>query len=108
MTTACMGGWCSKRVGCPNYEVAGKARECEPAERLCIKGADGVRITHAHVRSEQAAALGERLEANIAPGSRHEGAADSDPDEFVHRLLSAATAPSLRNLGPASVWDIAR
>ncbi len=52
--TACLGGWCSKRAGCPNYEVTGKARMQEPSQRLCVKGADGVRITHAHDRSEQA------------------------------------------------------
>jgi hypothetical protein len=40
---ACLGGWCSKRVGCPNYEVTGKARKSEPAERLCLKGQDGRR-----------------------------------------------------------------
>lgn len=38
-TPACMGGWCSKRNGCSLY-LADDRRD--PAERLCMKGADGV------------------------------------------------------------------
>ena len=59
MTAACMGGFCGKRVGCPHYEVTGRARHVEPSERMCVKGADGVRIADVHAqqaqdRSEQA------------------------------------------------------
>jgi len=39
--TACMGGWCGQRAGCPNYlQSHGRS---EPAERLCVKGQDGRR-----------------------------------------------------------------
>ena len=38
MTTACMGGWCRKREGCPHYAL----RVGTPSERLCVKGKDGV------------------------------------------------------------------
>jgi hypothetical protein len=47
-----MGGFCGQRAGCPNYEAKGRARK-EPAERLCVKGADGVRIDHAHEQEER-------------------------------------------------------
>lgn len=36
---ACMGGWCTKRDQCAHYYAEGS----EPAERLCLRGADGVR-----------------------------------------------------------------
>ena len=57
--TPCMGGMCGQRAGCPNYEVTGRDRLQEPSERLCVKGADGVRIADVHAqqaqdRSEQA------------------------------------------------------
>jgi hypothetical protein len=56
-----MGGMCAIRVGCPNYEATGRSR-AEPSERLCVKGADGVRIADVHAqqardRSEQARRL---------------------------------------------------
>jgi hypothetical protein len=50
-----MGGFCGKRVGCPHYEVTGKARHVEPSERMCVKGADGVRIYRTHETSAPAA-----------------------------------------------------
>ena len=37
--TPCMGGWCGKRAACSHYTTQSRA---EPAERLCIPGADGV------------------------------------------------------------------
>lgn len=37
--SACMGGWCGIRYGCPNYRH-GDARN-PPSERLCVKGRDG-------------------------------------------------------------------
>lgn len=40
---SCMGGWCAKREKCPNN----KPDQTVPAERLCIKGADGVRLVQA-------------------------------------------------------------
>lgn len=42
MTQQCMGGWCAKRAKCPHY-VAPKTSTAQ-AERLCIKGRDGVRV----------------------------------------------------------------
>lgn len=39
MTAACMGGWCRKRDRCPHYLAADRR---DPAERLCVPGADGV------------------------------------------------------------------
>jgi hypothetical protein len=36
---ACMGGWCTKRNGCSLYLTDDRQ---EPAERLCMKGFDGV------------------------------------------------------------------
>jgi hypothetical protein len=51
--TPCLGGWCRQRVKGPNY-VPGKKLEVEPAERLCVKGQDGVRIHRAHDYSDQA------------------------------------------------------
>lgn len=38
MTTACMGGWCSKRQHCLNYHAEDRS---EPEERLCAPGEDG-------------------------------------------------------------------
>jgi hypothetical protein len=49
---ACMGGWCSLRNGCPNYLT--RQGRGEPAERLCVKGADGVRKSYAHETHTQA------------------------------------------------------
>lgn len=40
MLIPCMGGWCAKRMTCPNYTEAD--RNDEPAERLCERGHDGV------------------------------------------------------------------
>lgn len=40
MTTGCMGGWCAKRDKCPHYGGNGPPL----AERLCLKGVDGVRL----------------------------------------------------------------
>ena len=41
--TACMGGWCAKREKCPHYD-----EKAPPvAERLCLKGVDGVRLVDA-------------------------------------------------------------
>jgi hypothetical protein len=37
--TPCMGGWCSRRDGCPHYTTRSKA---QPSERLCVPGRDGV------------------------------------------------------------------
>jgi hypothetical protein len=59
MIEPCMGGFCGQRVGCPHYEVTGKARKVEPSERLCVKGADGVRIHRAHDYSDQAQRIAE-------------------------------------------------
>ena len=39
MTVACMGGHCLKRNYCANYHAADRR---EPAERLCVPGADGI------------------------------------------------------------------
>ena len=39
MTQACLGGWCRKRNQCANYRAEDRR---EPAERLCVPGADGV------------------------------------------------------------------
>lgn len=41
--TSCMGGWCAKREKCPHYGQNGP----QPAERLCLKGSDGVRLVDA-------------------------------------------------------------
>lgn len=35
----CMGGWCGCRSGCPHYLTTDRR---QPAERLCMPGADGV------------------------------------------------------------------
>ena len=40
---ACMGGWCAKRDHCPHFHAADRR---QPAERLCVPGADGVGIEH--------------------------------------------------------------
>lgn len=41
---ACMGGWaCALREQCPHYSNG----IGEPAERLCIRGRDGIRMTWA-------------------------------------------------------------
>lgn len=37
---ACLGGWCRIREACPNYNAMDRRN---PAERLCVKGRDGVR-----------------------------------------------------------------
>ena len=37
-TTACMGGFCSRRQGCPHYHAEDRT---EPAERRCVRGEDG-------------------------------------------------------------------
>ena len=37
MTTACMGGWCALREGCPHY----RAESVDPIERICEPGKDG-------------------------------------------------------------------
>lgn len=41
--TGCMGGWCAKRDKCPHYGGIGPPL----AERLCLKGVDGVRLIDA-------------------------------------------------------------
>ena len=38
---ACMGGWCAKRDHCPHFNAADRR---QPAERLCVPGADGVGV----------------------------------------------------------------
>lgn len=38
--TPCMGGWCHSREQCPHYH----AEAGEPAERLCVRGADGKQV----------------------------------------------------------------
>ena len=38
---ACMGGWCAKRDHCPHFHADERR---QPAERLCVPGADGVGI----------------------------------------------------------------
>jgi hypothetical protein len=40
--TPCMGGFCSKRDMCPHYSAKS---DQEPAERLCLPGRDGERLT---------------------------------------------------------------
>ena len=35
---ACMGGWCTKRDHCVHFHAENRS---EPAERLCMPGADG-------------------------------------------------------------------
>lgn len=40
---SCMGGWCAKREKCPHY--GGNTPPL--AERLCLKGVDGVRLVDA-------------------------------------------------------------
>ena len=42
--TPCMGGWCSKREQCPHHMQADRRN---PAERLCVRGRDGVRLSQA-------------------------------------------------------------
>ena len=37
---ACMGGWCKKRETCMNYGTPDL--NAVPADRLCIRGSDGV------------------------------------------------------------------
>lgn len=37
-STACMGGWCTKREKCPHFHATDRR---EPAERLCPPGLDG-------------------------------------------------------------------
>lgn len=42
----CMGGYaCTKREQCPHYNAS--SSESEPAERLCIRGRDGIRLIEA-------------------------------------------------------------
>lgn len=36
---ACMGGWCTKRDHCAHFHATDRR---QPAERLCVPGADGV------------------------------------------------------------------
>lgn len=38
---ACMGGWCTKRDHCPHFHATDRR---QPAERLCLPGADGVGV----------------------------------------------------------------
>lgn len=40
MTQSCMGGGCAIRIGCAHYEAASVLQA--PAERLCVRGRDGV------------------------------------------------------------------
>ena len=42
---ACMGGWCNRRDQCPHYTEA--FRGFSDAERLCIRGRDGIRLIEA-------------------------------------------------------------
>ena len=39
MTASCMGGWCTKRGHCANYQAASEHQQ--PEERLCAPGEDG-------------------------------------------------------------------
>ena len=41
---ACMGGWCKRREQCPHHM---EASSDTPAERLCVRGRDGVRLISA-------------------------------------------------------------
>jgi len=64
MTKACMGGWCLKRLQCPNYTEADRSDQ-EPAERLCERGRDGV--------------LADATAANIRPTDRDNRLAVAGP-----------------------------
>lgn len=60
---ACMGGWCAKRDHCPHFHAENRR---QPAERLCVPGADGVGIEFPIVIRTPAGAW-ERVPSRLQP-----------------------------------------
>ena len=42
----CQGGWCESREKCANYHFGATEILGQPADRLCLKGRDGVSDWH--------------------------------------------------------------